>query len=171
MNLSPLEIGGICVLAALLGAYIGAWIAIKYSKTAPPRTDGSDKLARDSSQLIEQLNRMAGHVDAQVSQRLGKLEELLTRTDKKLSLICDDSEPNKTKQPPEPEPQKVVDLIAETAGTYQPDPSPKDHRHKEILRYNNQGVCAAEIARRLRTTVGEVELILSLQRHADEIER
>jgi hypothetical protein len=100
-------------------------------------------LREDVADLVRQLDRLAEDIDARVEDRADKLRGLLTRADERIADLqrLSSQSPRPAREPP-------------AAG------SPR----AEVLHLAGQGLDAVEIARRTNLDVGEVELVLSLER-------
>lgn len=135
------------LIAALLGCCAVAVAVLGRrgagsSRAAPGSTD-SQKPADEIRELMGQLDRLAGQIDRRIDDRQAQLADLLAQADQKLRQLQQALEA----APPARRPSiKLADTSV------------------EIMRLRSEGLAPVEIARQMRMNVGEVELVLNLQK-------
>lgn len=143
----------------------------------PPRADrGPDRDAPAEVLRWEvQMHETARQLSAQLDSKMGVLQALIAEADRAAARLeaAAPNAPGPIRQPPPPDTQATTqaealraagpsDRPAEQAGAPADRPSPK-HRREEIYTLADYGLAPGEIARRVRSPVGEVELILGLR--------
>lgn len=107
------------------------------------RQDAETPLRRDVAALARELDRLAEAINTRTERRAGELTALLEEADRRIAEL-----------------RRLMDLPRPGPGIRQE----ADARRSEIIRLAAEGTDPLEIARRTRSDVGEVELVLSLQR-------
>lgn len=103
----------------------------------------------DINELMVRLEELSREICGQVDTRYAKLEHLLARAQRTLDAL------NAAAAAPVPPVGKATPLAA---------PPPGDPRHTEIYDLSQQGITTIDLARRMNMTLGEIELVLSLER-------
>jgi len=117
--------------------------------------EGGERIGQDVAELVEQLDRLADHIDARLERRSAVLERQLAAADARIAELRRLTEtPGLTRS------------VADESLAISPSESGLDPRGRraEILRLVRQDVDPVEIARRLHIDVGEVELVVHLDR-------
>ncbi|MFP4354596.1 MAG: DUF6115 domain-containing protein [Phycisphaerae bacterium] len=96
----------------------------------------------DVRRMMDELADLAEQIDVRMDSRIQQLQEAIGQADARLRQLRQSQEP-----PCRPDYQTVGDPA-----------------HGEILRLDRQGLDAVEIARRMEMDIGEVELVLNLNR-------
>lgn len=102
----------------------------------------------DINELMVRLEELSREICGQIDTRYAKLEHVLAESEKTLSALR----------------AALQQQSALPRSASSPTPPPADPRHAEIFRLAQSGKTTLEIARELAMTVGEVELVLSLER-------
>ena len=105
----------------------------------------------DIELLMVRLDELSREICGQIDTRFAKLEHVLAEADEKLAAL-----------------ESAMDRSA-TAEANQPASPPADPRHAEVCLRDGQGAPAVQIAHEMGMTVGEVELILSLERSRQSV--
>ncbi len=134
---------------AALVVLVLLWLFIRKKRCFTPRqslsADQVEQTQRDLLEIKDELEQLVSRIDIQVEQRVRELKKLLARVDGKIELLrgMESSAQLMTK---------------EKSGCDQ----------SLIIKLSRQGLDSLEIARRMEMTVGEVELIINLQRGSKE---
>jgi len=99
----------------------------------------------DISELMVRLEELSREICGQIDTRFAKLEHAIREADAKLAAL-----------------RAAAD--APTTANSAESAAPVDARHAEVCRRTQDGQIALQIAREMDMPIGEVELILSLQR-------
>ncbi len=150
------------------------------------RTYDHDGLRNDISELVMQLQRLSREINSQIDVRFAKLEKAITDADRRiaeLKALSDHREPlESSPEKAEPVPHDVdgeashgvVSLPRETAAPAPPSPIASSAADRpvapaltqQVLQLAKSGQSAIDIARQLGHSVGEIELIIKLNRHS-----
>lgn len=126
------------------------WKRPKSSAAAQTAAPG---LVESLEKVIEETKAIAESFDGNLKERQILIQQLLLKLDQKLNeaeKLCHRLE----------DLQQTAERISST-----PQPAlPRHPEHQEILRLAKRGLDATAIAKRVQKPLGEVELILSLQR-------
>jgi cell division septation protein DedD len=135
------------------------------------RLDAPPEMVRGEAQMYE----TARELSAQLDSKMGALQTLIAEAERAAARLEAAAArlPNATRQsaPPDPQPttqaealraSPPLDQATSEAEEVSPRPSAR-RRREEIYSLADYGLDAAEIARRVGSPVGEVELILSLR--------
>lgn len=153
------------LLAMLLGLAVLAFTLMRMSRRRrAARVDGraghhadlhnsrrETQAREDIDELMVRLEELSREICGQIDTRFAKLEHLLTRAERTLAAL-------KPAESPAASPAGPADPPAEVP------PPEADPKHEEIWALAAQGRPAVEIARQAGMTIGEVELVLSLER-------
>jgi len=107
------------------------------------------KMQEEAAELMNRLEGLSHQFDTRMEGRLDELKGMLSEADRKIEQLRRLTEAASAKVDPQQAPAQA---------------SPAQQVHGEIRRLNSQGMDAVRIARRLGMDVGEVELVLNLQR-------
>jgi len=134
---------------------IGLIVFLAYLfKNRPKNHQAVEDLAHSLAKIVEETKDISAQFDANLQERQKIIQQLLFRLDQKLSeaqQVC----------------QKIEDLqhkVPATSAAPINMVSARQSDSQEILRLARRGLDAASIAKRLQKPLGEVELILNLQR-------
>ncbi len=156
--MTPWELALVIAAAVLAAAaVVTAVLAGRRKKLAPPAyalaapaatpTAPADvrasQVCDDIRDLMAQLDRLAQQIDGRVETRLADLQKLLAAADERVTQLR---------------------ALLEAPQPATPAIKIREGLNNEILRLHREGADSVEIARTMRMDVGEVELILSLQR-------
>ena len=117
---------------------------------------GAEELSASLQQIIEQTTTIAKDFDTNLQERQVLIQQLLAKLDqrtKDAQILCSQLETLSR----EPRTQPVAAIQPPAA------PAPSSD-HKKVMLLAQQGLSAEAIAKRLQKPLGEVELILNLQR-------
>jgi hypothetical protein len=123
------------------------------------------QVREEVNRILVELNQTTNRNITLIEDRIGALNEILAKADKKLALLQREAEkqdlasrlyselsarrPMPSEEPPAPEPP--------------PEQAPeRADRQEEVVRLARSGLSPSLISRRLGITLGEVELIISL---------
>lgn len=124
----------------------------------PKNQQAVEELAQSLGKIVEETKDISTQFESNLQERQRIIQQLLLRLDQKLDearQVCQKLESlQRQAQIPSPAPAEVT--------------PPRQSDSQEILRLAQRGLDAAAIAKRLQKPLGEVELILSLQRIAPE---
>ncbi len=112
----------------------------------------------DINELMVRLEELSREICGQIDIRFAKLENVLNEADRKLAAL---REAQANASAPGLAPKAVA--ATAPADARPPTPTP-DATHGRIHELAEKGVAAMDIARQVEMTVGEVDLILSLER-------
>jgi len=118
-----------------------------------------NKAGRDIETVMVELDQLARQVHGRMDTRFAKLEMIIRDADERIE--------NLSRLVRAAQGSPTLDVTLEEAV---PDPPPvedkeiDDERYAPIYRLADSGLAAAEIAREVDRTTGEIELILSLRR-------
>ena len=117
--------------------------------------EGDERIGQDVAELVEQLDRLADHIDARLERRSAVLERQLAAADERIAELR-----RLTETP------GLIRSVGDESLAISPSESGRDPRGRraEILRLVRQDVDPVEIASRLHIDVGEVELVVHLDR-------
>lgn len=126
----------------------------KKVKTSP----GAEDLANSLGKIIEETKVIADEFESNLRERQILIQQLLSKVDQRVKEAQDlyarlDNLRRETLQPPP----------AQTQLQMQPQ-TPPQADYRKVVALAEKGLDAASIAKRLHKPVGEVELILNLQR-------
>ena len=140
-----LAAAGACSLAALI--WLRRRRGLEVRRLSRARQDVAGIL-EDASRLIAELEDLARRIVRRVDDRIGRLQELLEQADQRLG--------------------RLEELCRQAAArpSAASGSAAAPIARSEILRLSGQGLQSVEIARALQMDVGEVELVLNLQRPA-----
>ncbi len=138
-----LELAAVAAAASLvLGVLLLILYMVLTRQSRQMRKDaiaGADaSMRQDVRRLMDELGHLAEQIDLRMDARIQELQEAMGRAEKTLQR-----------------------LGSEGISDYRPI---RDPAHGEILRLDGQGLDSLEIARRMEMDVGEVELVLNLNR-------
>ncbi len=132
------------------------------------------KHRRDLDAVIIELDKLARQIHAQIDTRFAKLEAVIRDADQRIATLKRLSIET-TSAPTPPSHALDITLDSESPDVDGADPlsasddsvsAPADHQ--PILDLADRGLSPHEIAERVRRPIGEIELILSLNRTAQE---
>lgn len=122
---------------------------------------------RQMSNLLVELSEMARQITAQLDTRAAKLEALMREADEKIATLQTMQNGNGTPAGPAPSASRgFSDPSLVMGASRTPAASEDDPRHVEVYALADQGLSAADIARKLSRPNGEIELILALRSRA-----
>jgi methyl-accepting chemotaxis protein len=139
-----LELAAVAAAASLvLGVLLLILYMVLTRQSRQMRKDaiaGADaSMRQDVRRLMDELGHLAEQIDLRMDARIQELQEAMDRAETTLQRLG--------------------------SGGKGPDYRPiRDPAHGEILRLDGQGLDSIEIARRMEMDVGEVELVLNLNR-------
>lgn len=117
------------------------------------------EVREEVNRILVELNQTTNRNITLIEDRIGRLNELLGRADKKIALLEREIEKQQMSS------RLYSQLSARRSGgaeeAAEPSPEPAD-RHEEVVRLARSGLSPELIGRRLGMTLGEVELIISL---------
>ncbi|MFB3893191.1 MAG: hypothetical protein ACE15C_14335 [Phycisphaerae bacterium] len=156
--MSEWEIVGICasMLTAAAAVVLGmlTFTRRRAADGRPGRPSGDSAgaggISDDVRELMEQLERLAGQLDAKFDAKLDELRKALAEADVKIAEIRELVEREYRQDSPQLRGKRTL-KIGQALGA-------------EVARLGRTGMDAVEIASRLKIDVGEVELFLSLDR-------
>ena len=154
--LLAVEIGGLLVIYAVLRE------RVRQGTSAAAQ---SRELRDEVSRLVVELNQTTDRNIALVEDGIARLNEVLARADKKIGLLRRESEKHDVGV-------QVYSRLAEGRDSVgQPHPSPAEAEdagavdaHERVLEFARGGFAPSLIAARVGIPLGEVELIISLER-------
>ncbi len=157
------------VLAGLAVVYLALRTRIDRSIA---RLDPAAEIREELASVMVEMNRTTERNIALLEDRIGQLNQLLADADRKIALVRRESEKHETsrmvythlakaaaEKPPAP-PAQQADRAEDGRGPA----APAETLESRILRLEREGFSAAVIANRVGSTIGEVELIISLAR-------
>ncbi|MFP5213581.1 MAG: DUF6115 domain-containing protein [Acidobacteriota bacterium] len=122
---------------------------------------GTEELTRALEAIVQETQNIAKDFDTNLQERQAIIQQLFIRLDQRIrdaQALCKQLEELSNRPPPR-EPQGLHRLAV------QPQPAtPVTSEHQKVLALARKGLDAEAIAKRLQKPVGEVELILNLQR-------
>ena len=118
------------------------------------------KIQDELGSIMVELNRTTEQNIQLIEDKIGTLQELLAEVDKKLSVLKRESEKHEISR-------SVYDQIRQGRGRDAKGQIGDRNIQKEVMRLHREGFSPGVIAGRLGTTVGEVELIISLENSKD----
>lgn len=134
-----------------IGLIVFLFLVLKKRPKSPP---GIEELTESLGKVVEETREIAAQFDANLQERQKLIQQILARLDQRV---------NEARQWC----QKIEDLQRQpqvSQATTIPVSPNRQSDNQEILRLAKRGLDAAAIAKRLQKPVGEVELILNLQR-------
>jgi hypothetical protein len=121
--------------------------------------DARREVEREISALLGELAEMARTISERLDERTAKLERLIQAADERIETLRSlQAEPAAQPSPTVKRRERPITAAAE------PQPTLWGEQHAEIFALVDQGMGAADIAKRLGRPKGEVELILALRR-------
>jgi hypothetical protein len=139
------------------------------SKAKLPSEHEASSAERDLAKWEVQMHETARELSAQIDAKLSLLQSLTAEADRaaqRLEELLDRMPPL---QPPagdiEASPHELDRIVNEQPSTEVAISSDRSRRREEIYQLADYGFAPAEIARRIGSPVGEVELILSLRQN------
>lgn len=117
------------------------------------------EVREEVNRILVELNQTTNRNITLIEDRIGRLNELLGRADKKIALL--EREIEKQQLASKLYSQLSAHRPEGGAQPAEPAPEPKD-RYEEVVRLARSGLSPELIGRRLGITLGEVELIISL---------
>jgi predicted DNA-binding protein YlxM (UPF0122 family) len=118
------------------------------------------KLRDELESIMVELNRTTEQNIELIEDKINRLQELLAEADKKLSVLKREAEKHEISR-------SIYDQIRSgRAGSKQGEVGDRKIQ-KEVIKLHKEGFSPGVIAGYLGTTVGEVELIISLQNSKD----
>jgi len=163
--MSELQIAGLLAACGLAAGVLVMLVIVTVKHTSTRKPQAEDPAATaiaargDLRQLMGELQALADQVDERIASRLTKLSSVLAETDATIADL-----------------QAKLRLLNGGRHTDLPDKGPAgpdgrpSSRHGDVMRLHGQGLDTVEIARRMRMSVGEVELVLNLQPARPEAE-
>lgn len=148
--MSPADLTAIaaCLLVAAIILLLLSLVAWRNAaKTSGRGRHAEGRPDEDIKELMSQLERLARRIDAQTEAQVGELRRHLEEADRKL------------------------DLLRRAAGEDRNGSTGVSRPDTKVRELHLRGLSSVEIARRLRIDVGEVELVLNLQRSAGAEEK
>ena len=147
--MSAFEIIGVCASMLLAAAAVAVGVLTmrrRASKGAAGPVD-ADRACKDIRELMEQLDRLAGTVDGKIESRLNEMRQALSEAAARIAELRELAACDTESVSPHKRPIKIGQAAT-----------------MEILRLARSGADPVEIARTMKMDVGEVELVLSLNR-------
>lgn len=121
-----------------------------------------EKVRKEVGGILLELNRTTDRNIGLIEERLGTLKEFLDSADKRILLIKREAEKHEVST-------QVYNRILRKKQPSPPREESRDETQRRVVSYEevmslyNKGISSGLIASKLGTTVGEVELIISLQ--------
>jgi hypothetical protein len=143
------------IFQILLDIGLIGFIAFLFLKR-PKNHQAIEDLARSMGKIVEETKEISVQFEANLHERQKIIQQLLLKLDQKVSeaqQVCQKLENLQRQAQCSPPPAFTV-----------PSPRSIQSDSHEILRLAQRGLDAAAIAKRLQKPLGEVELILNLQR-------
>ena len=135
------------------------------------RLDPAAEIREELASVMVEMNRTTERNIALLEDRIGRLSQLLADADRKIALLRRESEKHETSRmvythlakaaAEKPLAQPPPQAAAESARAPAP---PEETLESKVMRLEREGFSPAVIANRVGSTVGEVELIISLAR-------
>jgi hypothetical protein len=150
---APPEVTGYFQLA--LDIVILALLAMVFFEKKKKSVRGNDELLQTFGRILDETQTISKEFEVNLEQRQLLLQQITAKLDQRIA-----------------EAQQVVARLGELAAAPPRDGSegdsgmgiPKSQDQRQVLSLARKGLDATQIARQLRKPVGEVELILSLQK-------
>lgn len=108
------------------------------------RLNAGEKMSRDVRSMLEELEQLADRIDARLNGKIQHLSDLLNQAQGKID--------------------RLEELSSRSARDEEDPERPHDPAGREVLRLWGQGLDPVEIARRMEMDVGEVQLVLRLEK-------
>ncbi len=114
--------------------------------------EGSDELKEKLQGLIDEMNRMTGELSSNLEERMNIVQRMIEQLDAKIA-----------------EADRRINNLEQAKQTIRPVASPRPapprgNEADQVLSLAQRGLDAGAIAQRLQKPLGEVELILNLQK-------
>jgi len=156
LNLEKMQLFFLFSAALLLGWYL-QYLILKRKIDKIANTESQlEEVREEVARIIIELNQTTERNIALIEDRIGRMVELLSASDKKIGLLKRESEKHEVSQ-------KVYrELSAKPVVNVPKIARPKKDNQQEILRLYLAGFTPRVIARRMDLSLGEVELIISL---------
>ena len=118
------------------------------------------KIQDELGSIMVELNRTTEQNIQLIEDKIGTLQELLSEVDRKLSVLKRESEKHEISR-------SIYDQIRQGQVRDKKGQIGDRNIQKEVMRLHREGFSPSVIAGHLGTTVGEVELIISLENSKD----
>ena len=142
----------IAILLQILGFFIiYVILRSRIDRTADPGT-AIQKMREELNSIMVEINRATEQNVGILEDKIGQLGELVRQADKKLSLLRREEEK-----------QGISEQILKRAQSSLQNLPPEEKTQSKVLRLYREGHTAEDIAGRVGTSLGEVELIISLE--------
>ncbi len=167
-------------LAAVLAGLAVVYLALRSRiDRSIARLDPAAEIREELASVMVEMNRTTERNIALLEDRIGQLNQLLADADRKIALLRRESEKHETsrmvythlakaaadKPQAAPPQQAGADTRADDRAENGRAPAaPAETLESRVLRLEREGFSAAVIANRVGSTIGEVELIISLAR-------
>lgn len=161
--------------AALVLLWLILRLRSRQDASAPTGVAGARRLEQNIRDLTDELHRLADDVDEKFATRLAEMRQLHADVEAKVTQLGADAAeaaPQRPSAHQDTPPAKAgqeqhAPTTEGDADADSPAPQPaRTSRAQEIRELAAEGLDGPEIARRLNRPIGEVELILRLQRSA-----
>ncbi len=139
-----------------------------YAREQLAKLREQDEMRDDMAELMMQLEKLAREINAQVDTKFAKLERAIADADARLEALkrlgVGKAEPEREAPPPVPQ-EGAPDGPTDATALEPPEPTgERDSLQRQVLDLTNEGKTPVEIARQLGRDVGEVELMINLNR-------
>jgi DNA-binding NarL/FixJ family response regulator len=161
------------VILLLAAVYLGR-NDTRPTPAVPPAelsSENTNKLHATLTQLLQEMERLSRDMTIDVEQTVSELKKMLQTADRKIEALSLAGEPKRPTEEPTPGPQPGTEETAESPDpeldvTIEDDAAPSiaSERHREIIELADQGLSVEDIARRMQTGKGEIQLILTLRK-------
>jgi len=122
--------------------------------------ESGQKIQDELGSIMVELNRTTEQNIQLIEDKIGTLQELLAEVDKRLSVLKRESEKHEISR-------SIYDQIKRGQGSDRKEQIGDRNIQKKVMRLHREGISPSVIAGHLGTTVGEVELIISLENSKD----
>jgi hypothetical protein len=146
-----LQILGFLVIYIILKRWMGRRIK---------EDESGEKIQDELTSIMVELNRTTEQNIQLIEDKIGALQELLAEVDKKLSVLKRESEKHEISR-------SIYDRIKQAQESGEGTQIRDRNVQKEVIKLHREGFSPSIIAAQVGTTVGEVELIISLDRSRD----
>ncbi len=144
----------------ILGFLVVYFLLKRWLERRIKADDMGQKIQDELGSIMVELNRTTEQNIQLIEDKIGTLQELLAEVDKRLSVLKRESEKHEISR-------SIYDQLRQGQARDERGQIGDRNIQKEVMRLNGEGFSPSIIAGYLGTTVGEVELIISLEKNKD----
>ena len=151
----------IIVVAFQILGFLVMYILLKrWMERRIKEDESGQKIQDEIASIMVELNRTTEQSIQLIEDKITVLQELLSKVDKKLSILKRESEKHEISR-------SIYDRIRQAQERGEGTRIADRDIQREVIRLYREGFSPSIIAAQVGTTVGEVELIISLERRRD----